>query len=341
MPPTTPLAFTENFAIKNNLIADSRTGNNIQIDQPNDYIVNIEGADYIVYYLNENGSNKGGNSIIMKLLLAQNFDFEDLNYESPDLILKIHKDRIKSPNPNLYSRGQKRFMKETLALDSCKKMKLQNVIEIYHTGKCSIKNHYNNRIEEYLYYTMEPAEYDLKNYLENTHRILDFESKLSLCLSLANGLKDVYDAGYYHRDIKPDNIFFVGNTWKIGDLGLVSERDGISELDRVADFIGPRGWISPEVMNKYLTESKGFEYVYDCKIDHQSDIFQLAKVYWYIFQFNAPIGTVKQSDFNIKNDSLFGLIKTMLNHSKRKRVKTIDEVIDSLKMIEKKALKAA
>lgn len=97
--------------------------------------------------------------------------------------------------------------------------------------------------------------------------------------------------------------------------------------------------MSPESMNKYLTEGKGFNHKYHCDIDHQSDIFQLGKVFWYIFQHNAPIGSIKETDFLMKKGQLYPIIKTMLNHSKSKRYKDIDEVIKLLKIEEHKLLK--
>ena len=144
--------------------------------------------------------------------------------------------------------------------------------------------------------------------------------------------------GYYHRDIKPDNIFMIDDQWKIGDLGLISERYKESEIDKDAELIGPRGWLTPESMNKYLCEGKSFKYSHDCIIDHQSDIFQLGKIFWYIFQHNAPIGTVKSKDFNIKSEGIFPILKTMLNHSKKRRYKRIDEIIHLLKPIENRLI---
>jgi hypothetical protein len=52
--------------------------------------------------------------------------------------------------------------------------------------------------------------------------------------------------------------------WKIGDLGLIDDRNINFSLDKIAEQIGPRGWMSPESMNKYLTEGKGFNYKYQC-----------------------------------------------------------------------------
>src|SRR5690606_7756610 len=117
------------------------------------------------------------------------------------------------------------------------------------------------------------------------------------------------------------------------DLGLIDERGAENTLDDIDEFIGPRGWISPEAMNKYLTGGKNFVYECDTSIDHQSDIFQLGKVFWYILQHNSPTGTVKLNDFKLKNKRLYPIIKTMLNYSKSKRYRDIEDIIRLLKPI--------
>ena len=165
----------------------------------------------------------------------------------------------------------------------------------------------------------------------------DEASRVELCLQIAQGIKELNDLGYYHRDIKPDNIFMINGTWKVGDLGLIQMRNKPS-LDKEGELLGPRGWLSPEAMNKYLSEkveSKNF----DCNIDHQSDLFQLAKVFWYILQGNAPIGCIKESDFLLRNSSLYSLIRQMLNHSKKRRPASVDFVIDDLQKIVNKYYK--
>ena len=96
---------------------------------------------------------------------------------------------------------------------------------------------------------MDYASGDLKNYLENND--IPFGNRIDLCLQIANGLKELKDIGYYHRDLKPDNILMFDDTWKIGDLGLIAFRDKDNIYDKKNDFIGPKGWLSPEAMNKY------------------------------------------------------------------------------------------
>ena len=306
----------------------------IDVNKPIENIVTINNIDYYFIPLSENG-NKGGNSIILKLYESQEFDIEDLNYDVPDRVLKISKHPLKViPN-----KSNQRFQREIEALNQCSENGHQNIITTYENGICKIYDVRKSKYFQYQFYTMEFAEYDLKSYVEKHHKILGIEEKLELCISLSEGLKELNQLGYYHRDLKPDNIFITEkNRWKIGDLGLLENRQ-MESIDSVAEFIGPRGWMTPEAMNKHLCENKGFVYNHSCTIDHQSDIFQLGKIFWYIFQHNAPIGTVKESDFLIKNGTLFSIIKTMLNHSKKKRYKNIDEVILLLKPLEKKLLK--
>jgi serine/threonine protein kinase len=337
--------FPENKAVYNGTIKDftiERSFINftdIDVLNPINNLINIDSTDYYFTYLSTTNSyNKGGNSIILKLYESQSFDIESIEYGTPDKIIKI----LKVPNKKYIGKPTKRFLKEIEALEKCQDKNFQNVINIYNNGICKVFDPYKRKYNNHQYYTMEFAKYDLKNFIELEHKNLSFEEKIGLCLSLAEGLKELESLGYYHRDIKPDNIFMVGkDEWKIGDLGLLDERENDAKIDDIAEAIGPKGWMSPESMNKYLCEDKGFSFSHNCKIDHQSDIFQLGKVFWYIFQHNAPIGTVKESDFFISNSSVFSIIKTMLNHSKKKRYQNIDEVIKLLKPLEAKALKIA
>jgi serine/threonine protein kinase len=308
----------------------------IDYNSPQNNFITINKVDYIFKKLNEKG-NKGGNSIILKLYsntsIENQQEYADLDNETPDLILKILKFNFKKRNGKpSYKKTHKRFLNEIQALNRCKFPISQNVIEIFDNGECLIDG------KSFLFYTMEFAENDLKDYIEAKHIDIDFKTKVRFCKEILEGIKELDLQRLYHRDIKPDNIFIVNGKWKIGDLGLVEGRDLDFEIDEIAKFIGPRGWISPEVMNKYLTENKNFNLKFDCKIDRQSDIFQLGKLFWYIFQHNAPIGCVRQSDLDSEFRDVFPILKTMLNHSKQKRYKEVGEIIPLFKRIERKLL---
>ncbi|HEA29569.1 MAG TPA: protein kinase family protein [Leeuwenhoekiella sp.] len=322
--------------IQNFYFNKSRKFKSFEIDilDPKDNLINIDNIDYYFTYLTTSGKNKGGNSIILKLYESQNINLSDIEYDEPNLILKILK-FPKALNEFLQFKSEKRFKKEISALKECKKRRFQNIIEIENDGICKIFNSKKRKFEEYLYYTMEYAEFDLKQFLEANVN-LSLDEKIGLCLSLSQGIEELKSIGYYHRDIKPDNIFVSNGSWKIGDLGLISEREDDEQIDKANEFIGPRGWHSPEAMNKYLCEGKNFEFSHDCNLDHQSDIFQLGKVFWYILQNNAPTGVFRQQDTFIKQNDIYPIVRTMLNYSKKRRYDNISEVINLLKPIERK-----
>ena len=303
-------------------------------------VLSINNVDYYVCSINPQfGRNKGANSFVFKLYPCQ--DFVDAYNSVPQKVIKVSKyfdlnngDEIEDSEYN------QRFRDEIEALKDCKSHHINNIIEIDYDDHivCSQirKNFRGKEIKKDIYfpfYMMDYAEGDLKTYLEENK--IDKSAKLDLCLQLAEGLNDLNRLNYYHRDIKPDNILFFGNQWKIGDLGLVAHRD--RNTDDINEFIGPKGWLSPEAMNKYLAEGRCDKMI-DCKIDHQSDIFQIGKVFWYILQGNAPIGCIKRSDFLEKDDSIYVLIRTMLNYSKKRRIKDISYVVKELERIIDKTL---
>lgn len=272
---------------------------------------------------------------MFKLFTAQDFTEESV----PSKVIKI------SRRSETYNNGKvtpsinnARFRQEVEALYECKRQKVENVIEIECDGDliCNVYGQPGKKIS-FPFYVMEYAESDLKSYMEDDGRGIDDASRIEICLQLAQALNQLFNLGYYHRDIKPDNIFLIDGTWKIGDLGLIRMRNTQSP-DGIGELVGPRGWLSPEAMNKYLSE-KVDSTKFDCEIDHRSDIFQMAKVFWYILQGNAPIGGIKESDFVFHNSELYSVLKQMLNHSKKKRPATIEEVILRLRQIVKKYYK--
>ncbi|WP_282148395.1 protein kinase domain-containing protein [Algibacter lectus] len=326
-----------NFNFPNFITVDNKGLKGVNCNKPELNLITIDKTDYVFKPLSSRG-NKGGNSIILKIYsnvsISSSEDYDLLEDRTPDKILKIMKKpfNIGFRKKEVYYDPHKRFLNEIEAIQICNSKNSLNVINLYEYGKCII----NKR--NYLYYTMEVADCDLKDFIEKNHSILDYESKIKFCIELLEGLKEIDLNKFYHRDIKPDNIFIVDGKWKIGDLGLVDGRQLAYEFEETAKFIGPRGWISPEVMNKYLTEGKKFKHTFDCVIDIQSDIFQMGKIFWYIFQHNTPIGTVKPQDFDLDYKEIYPIIKRMINYDKRKRFQSIDEIIKLLKAIERKLL---
>lgn len=213
-------------------------------------------------------------------------------------------------------------MEEIDVLKQCAERECHNIVQIYWDDVVEIDGHV------YPYYVMEKATTDLKEFLLKG-RDLDDQSRALLCYEVHAAIKQLHDLEYYHRDIKPDNVLLFGSTpnaeeegshpvWKIGDLGLVASRD--KHYDDIGEKIGPIGWLSPEAGNKFLTEKYGIGL--DCTIDEKSDVFQLGKLFWFIFQENIPIGVVTRDDMTRDfphADLTFGMVLNALQHSKSRR----------------------
>ena len=101
--------------------------------------------------------------------------------------------------------------------------------------------------EECFYYTMEAADSaDDEEYIPDTlaHRLksgaLPPEQLFPVLAGIFNGLATIHQAGFAHRDIKPDNIIFVGGVPKLSDIGLVSSlSNSLTRLAGTLDFLPP------------------------------------------------------------------------------------------------------
>ncbi|GAB2769883.1 hypothetical protein GCM10027275_10520 [Rhabdobacter roseus] len=273
-----------------------------------------EGGVYFLHYLNEKYKNsKGGNSSVFTLSPAdepqKKFVIKICNYHRPSRNAHAH-----------IIRRHGRFIEEIKVLRELKEKGRENIVSILFDGSIRIDG------RDFPYYVMEKADCDLKEYMFANSEI-DNQEKVKFCVNIFQALSDLHKEGYYHRDIKPDNIFlfFIGDTekekaiWKIGDLGLAAHRD--KDYDDLGEKIGPFGWLSPEAMNKFLTEEANIGF--DCRIDDKSDIFQLGKLFWFIFQRNVPIGQLELDDFLVSinhKEIIFELLKEMLRYSKVRRI---------------------
>jgi len=247
-----------------------------------DYI-SINERDKFIDYLEEDKihTGKGGNSFIFRL--------KDCNQDEDDQVIKICKYYEPSPS-TFYYRRIERFEREIAALNNALESEKNNyIIKILCDGAIE------NRSNKFRYYVMEMAEYDLRDYLSSYN--FSIQGKIQLCYQIVDAFRTLHELGIYHRDIKPENILFVDDQWKIGDLGLVSFREEDIDIDDKVEKIGPYGYLSPEAVNKALGNREINNFTFDCVIDDKSDVFQIAKVLWYILQGEVPTGQLIQEDF--------------------------------------------
>lgn len=282
--------------------------------------IQIENEDFLLLPLHQDFDRSKGSS-------ANLFILNDPYGETEDRVIKICKHPLEKGKKN---KRFKRFEREIRAFREAKKHKLRNVIDFQKAGEV----HVDILGWTFAYIIMEKADEDLPSFLERKKFDFTPGQKLTFCVGILNGIKQLHNIGIYHRDIKHDNILVVNGEFKIGDLGLVDFQNDDFLLEKPNEKIGPFGWLSPEATNKVLTNEKDLIYEYDCNINQESDIFQLGKLFWYVFQGNLPIGQILLEDYLINEDDIFQIIFSMLQYKKSRRltIAAIEEMLVPLKI---------
>jgi len=236
----------------------------------------------------------GGNGIVFKLTDEQS---------NKDFVIKFSRfsEQARRKDDRIEKR-LKRFEREIEALSVASENGLNNIVRFEFSGFYKIDQY------DFQYYVMQKCDCTLREYLSKKENELDVYQKTLLCQKILMGIRGLHEYRIYHRDIKCDNIFFIGNEPYIGDLGLAYYRESDIIINERGDTIGPVGWFSPEAVNKFLVEKSPNTHRFDCTIDEKSEVFQLGKLFWYIYQGNLPIGQIVFDDFLPKDKKIFDIV---------------------------------
>ncbi|KAM3605552.1 uncharacterized protein V6R79_000665 [Siganus canaliculatus] len=150
-----------------------------------------------------------------------------------------------------------------------------NIIRYY---DCWVENSgcpldHNKSCGKFLYIKMELCDQKtLRKWIDekNNEPLTDAqrrEESLAIAHQIASGVEYIHAQKHIHRDLKPDNILFRGNTVKIGDFGLVTIND--ASLDRTVNT-GTPTYMAPEQENQR-------------SYNHKVDIFALGLIYLELF----------------------------------------------------------
>nr|WP_321221366.1 protein kinase family protein [uncultured Psychroserpens sp.] len=220
----------------------------------------------------------------------------------------------------------KRFEREIEAMSVSSTNFLEHVVPFYSSGNITIDG------KRFPYFIMELCEFHLGDLVAARKEILDDGERLRISALIVRGIKSLNEFDIYHRDIKHENILFLDDLPYIADLGLSDYRPTDIDIDELGEKIGPIGWLSPEATNKYLTEKTSYVGDYDCVIDSKSDVFQLGKLIWFLFQGNLPLGQISETDFISDEKDIYHIVKDALAHNKENRL-SIDDMLDRLEAL--------
>jgi len=165
---------------------------------------------------------------------------------------------------------------------------------------------------------------------------LKIEDSLDIIFQLCSGLSEAHQADIVHRDIKPENILIdKKGKVKILDFGLAKLK-GVSNLTKDSSTLGTIRYMSPE-------QVRGEE------IDHRSDIWSVAVIFYELLTGQAPFTgdydqAVLYSILNDNPDPLFSgkdpkkgqlepIINKALSKEPAKRYQTIEQFHQTLKNI--------
>ena len=137
--------------------------------------------------------------------------------------------------------------------------------------------------DETFFYTMEAADsitedgYSPDTLAERLKKgPLPQDSVFKILSAVFSGIKTIHDAGFAHRDIKPDNILFVGGIPKLGDIGLLSSlTTTVTQLAGTMDFLPPElrtedGTASSDRFSRKRNDLYAFGKVVYCSVTGQS-----------------------------------------------------------------------
>ncbi|MEI7421305.1 MAG: adenylate/guanylate cyclase domain-containing protein [Prolixibacteraceae bacterium] len=108
---------------------------------------------------------------------------------------------------------------------------------------------------------------------------LDFATIIKLSFHIAEALKDLHDAGFFHKDIKPSNIIINEKTGlaTLIDLGLSDKIGGHSNIVPMAELDGTLDYISPEQTGRVNRH-----------VDYRTDFYSLGVTFYHLASGQLP-----------------------------------------------------
>ena len=169
-----------------------------------------------------------------------------------------------------------------------------NLLRYLGGGQCHFQG------TDFLYLVMEKADSTLQDELKR--RRLSEEEIKQLVSDIASGLNYLHTlpSPVIHRDLKPANILKKGNTWKIADLGLVTQLTKGTHFTESPKgtiiYMPPESWnnkVSPAwdlwSLGVIILEALTNQYPYDIKNKNTAQfITQVLQEKPYIPKLNAP-----------------------------------------------------
>ena len=115
---------------------------------------------------------------------------------------------------------------------------------------------------------------DLATILRGKRAALSHDKVVDLVRQVGAGITAASAKGIVHRDIKPQNLFLAGTTWKILDFGVARLQDATDTLT-AGHVVGTPAYMAPEQARS-------------ATVDHRTDLYAVAAIAYRALTGHAP-----------------------------------------------------
>jgi male germ cell-associated kinase len=101
------------------------------------------------------------------------------------------------------------------------------------------------RMNNELYFVFEYCEKNLYQVLKESNNNMDLDDIKCTMYQMLQGLAYIHKNGFFHRDMKLENVLMIDNVVKIADFGLARE---IRSKPPYTDYVSTRWYRAPELL---------------------------------------------------------------------------------------------
>ncbi|XP_046883946.1 serine/threonine-protein kinase MAK-like [Hypomesus transpacificus] len=192
----------------------------------------------------------------------------------------------------------KRMKRKFYSWDECMKLReVKSLKKLSHPNVVTLKEVI--RENDHLYFVFEYMKENLHQLMRNRTKLFPESVIRNMIFQILQGLSFIHKHGYFHRDMKPENLLCMGpELVKIADFGLARE---IRSQPPYTDYVSTRWYRAPEVLLKSSSYSSPIDiWAVGCIM---AELYTLRPLFPgnsevdEIFKICQVLGTLKKSDW--------------------------------------------
>ncbi|XP_035526691.1 serine/threonine-protein kinase MAK-like [Morone saxatilis] len=192
----------------------------------------------------------------------------------------------------------KRMKRKFYSWDECLNLReVKSLKKLNHTNVVKLKEVI--RENDYLYFVFEYMKENLYQLMKERNKLFPESVVRNMTFQILQGLSFIHKHGYFHRDMKPENLLCMGpELVKIADFGLARE---IRSQPPYTDYVSTRWYRAPEVLLKSNSYSSPIDiWAVGCII---AELYILRPLFPgnsevdEIFKICQVLGTLKKTDW--------------------------------------------